>query len=301
MQLQKIIKNLKFNHLLLVVSAMSAPLQASAIDLQPGEIRAPLAGRSLVQFSTVFSQRTDYYKNSLKQPKQPQRPEYQALQYQFRLAHAFEIDEQPAIVYAQLPITNVQPEESSFSGDSGVGDTTFAFAYWPYANRETQTYFGVAAYLIAPTGSYSDRRVFNVGENRYRGALQLGVQTPITDSLTWMAALDTVWSGKNNDCGLACLNHQTLEQKPLYTLQSGLSYAINPTFSLATAYFYSVGGETSWDGVDKNNLTQLQRYQVSGIANFSFGRILLQYGGDLDTRNGYLEDSRWIVRYIKPF
>ena len=116
-----------------------------------------------------------------------------------------------------------------------------------------------------------------------------------------MAALDTVWSGKNNDCGLACLNHQTLEQKPLYTLQSGLSYAINSTFSLATAYFYSVGGETSWDGVNKNNLTQLQRYQVSGIANFSFGRILLQYGGDLDTRNGYLEDSRWIMRYIKPF
>ena len=140
-----------------------------------------------------------------------------------------------------------------------------------------------------------------MGENRYRGALQLGVQTPIIDSLTWMAALDTVWSGKNNDCGLACLNHQTLEQKPLYTLQSGLSYAINPTFSLATAYFYSVGGETSWDGINKNNLTQLQRYQVSGIANFSFGRILLQYGGDLDTRNGYLEDSRWIVRYIKPF
>ncbi len=298
MQLQKIIKNLKFNHLLLVVSAMSAPLQASAIDLQPGEIRAPLAGRSLVQFSTVYSQRSDYYVNS---HKISGRPEYQALQYQLRLAHAFEIDEQPAIVYAQLPITNVQPQGSSISGDSGVGDTTFAFAYWPYANRETQTYFGVAAYLIAPTGSYSDRRVFNVGENRYRGALQLGVQTPIIDSLTWMAALDTVWSGKNNDCGLACLNHQTLEQKPLYTLQSGLSYAINSTFSLATAYFYSVGGETSWDGVNKNNLTQLQRYQVSGIANFSFGRILLQYGGDLDTRNGYLEDSRWIMRYIKPF
>ena len=298
MQLQKIIKNLKFNHLLLVVSAMSAPLQASAIDLQPGEIRAPLAGRSLVQFSTVYSQRSDYYVNS---HKISGRPEYQALQYQLRLAHAFEIDEQPSIVYAQLPITNVQPQGSSISGDSGVGDTTFAFAYWPYANRETQTYFGIAAYLIAPTGSYSDRRIFNVGENRYRGALQLGVQTPITDSLTWMAALDTVWSGKNNDCGLACLNHQTLEQKPLYTLQSGLSYAINPTFSLATAYFYSVGGETSWDGINKNNLTQLQRYQVSGIANFSFGRILLQYGGDLDTRNGYLEDSRWIVRYIKPF
>jgi hypothetical protein len=298
LHLQKIIKNLKFNHFLLVVSAMSAPLQASAIDLQPGEIRAPLAGRSLVQFSTVYSQRSDYYVNS---HKISGRPEYQALQYQLRLAHAFEIDEQPSIVYAQLPITNVQPQGSSISGDSGVGDTTFAFAYWPYANRETQTYFGIAAYLIAPTGSYSDRRIFNVGENRYRGALQLGVQTPIIDSLTWMAALDTVWSGKNNDCGLACLNHQTLEQKPLYTLQSGLSYAINPTFSLATAYFYSVGGETSWDGINKNNLTQLQRYQVSGIANFSFGRILLQYGGDLDTRNGYLEDSRWIVRYIKPF
>ncbi len=298
MQLQKIIKSLKFNHLLLVVSVMLMPLKGLAIDLQPGEVRAPMAGRSLVQLSTVYSQRTDYYVNS---HKVSGRPEYQALQYQLRLAHAFEIDGQPAIVYGQLPITNVQPEGSSIQGDSGVGDATFAFGYWPYANRETQTYFGVAAYLITPTGGYNDRRVFNVGENRYRGALQLGAQTPIIDSLTWMAAFDTLWSGKNNDCGVTCQNAQTLEQKPLYTLQSGLSYAINPNFSLATAYFYSVGGETSWDGVNKNNLTQLQRYQVSGIANFSSGRILLQYGGDLDTRNGYLEDSRWILRYIKPF
>lgn len=297
MRLLQKIKNIKLNPLLLVASC-AMPLQALAIDLQPGEIRPPMAGRSVVQFSTVFSQRSDYYVNS---HKVAGRPEYQALQYQLRLAHAFEIDEQPAMAYAQLPIANVQPEGSSLSGDSGIGDATLAFAYWPYANRETQTYFGVAAYLITPTGGYSDRRVFNVGENRYRGALQIGVQTPITDTLNWMAALDTVWSGKNNDCGVACLNHQNLEQNPLYTLQSGLSYAINPTFSLSSAYFYSVGGETSWDGVSRNNLTQLQRYQVSGIANFSFGRILVQYGSDLETRNGYLEDSRWIVRYIKPF
>ena len=55
------------------------------------------------------------------------------------------------------------------------------------------------------------------------------------------------------------------------------------------------------DGVDKNNQTQLHRYQLSGVANYSFGRIIVQYGSDLKTENGYFEDQRLLVRYLTIF
>jgi hypothetical protein len=62
-----------------------------------------------------------------------------------------------------------------------------------------------------------------------------------------------------------------------------------------------VGGETTLNVVDKGDITQLQRYQLSGVAHFSFGRIILQYGGDIKTENGYFEDQRVILRYTAIF
>ena len=95
--------------------------------------------------------------------------------------------------------------------------------------------------------------------------------------------------------------HQKLEQDTLYTAQFGLRYDFNPQYSLTGTYYYTVGGETTYNGVEQGNITQLQRYQVSGIGNYAFGRITLQYSHDLKTENGYLEDKRLTVRYTLRF
>jgi hypothetical protein len=271
--------------------------QAFAIDLQPGEIRALPPDATLLMLSYQQSERGNRY---LHGDKQTGNPEVQSSQLQVRLGRTFEVAEHPAIFYVQTPIGYVHPEGSlsGIDGDSGVGDTSFLLAFWPYANHETKTYFAVGAYLTTPTGSYDHERIFNMGQNRYSTALQAGYQAHLFGSLSWMAALDTVWFGDNDAFGA---NRNTLEQKPLYTSQVALQYAINPQYSVAAAYFYTVGGETSINGIRRDDLTQLQRYQLTGAANFSFGRITLQYGGDLETENGFIEDSRWILRYTKLF
>jgi hypothetical protein len=216
-----------------------------------------------------------------------------------RLGRTFEVAEHPAIFYIQTPMGYVHPDlVSKPEGDAGMGDTSMLLAFWPYANRETETYLAIGAYLTLPTGSYDNKRSFNVGQNRYSSALQLGLQTALSKQLHWMAALDAVKFGDNNEFGV---QRKTLEQNALYTAQAGLRYDLNATYSIGATYFYTVGGETIVNGINRDDVTRLNRYQLSGILNSSFGRITLQYGRDIDTENGYIEDSRWILRYTKLF
>lgn len=270
---------------------------AFAIDLNPGELRPLKPGVNLIMLSYQQSNRSDKY---IQGEKQAGNPEIQATQMQIRLGHSFEIAEYPAIFYAQTPIGYIHPEAdlSAANGDSGIGDTTFLLGMWPYANHESKTYFAVGGYLTIPTGSYAAERSFNLGQNRYNAALQAGYQTPLLDALNGLAAFDAVWFADNDAYGAT---HKNLEQKLLYTSQLALQYMLTPNYSISATYFYTVGGETSLDGVSRNDITRLQRYQLTGQADFSFGRIYLQYGGDRKNENGYIEDSRWILRFAKIF
>jgi hypothetical protein len=55
------------------------------------------------------------------------------------------------------------------------------------------------------------------------------------------------------------------------------------------------------DGRDQHNRTDLHRYQLSGSTQLPVGRLILQYGGDIKTQNGFYETSRVIVRYVTAF
>lgn len=290
------IKSLPLARCLALVFLISSR-QVFAIDLQPGEINAPKSDVNLIMLSYQHSERGDRY---VQGDQQAGRPEITSSQLQVRLGRSFEMAESPAFFYVQTPMGYVHPDGSlsTQKGDSGLGDTTFLLALWPYANRETRTYFAAGAYLTLPTGSYDHERTFNVGQNRYNTALQAAYQSPLSDDVNWSAAFDTVWFGDNDEFG-----HQRkkLSQRAIHTAQVGLQYILSARYSVGFTYFYTAGGETSIDGVARDDKTQLQRYQLTAAANFSFGRITLQYGADHKTENGFIEDSRCILRYSKIF
>lgn len=195
-----------------------------------------------------------------------------------------------------------QKSLSGLSSDSGLGDTTFLLAYWPYANRETNRYFGLGAYLSLPTGSYDKNRYFNVGENVYRTALQAAYQTPVTDKINFMAAFDAVWTSDNSEYRLPqSVAIGKLEQSTQYNAQAGLSYAISPTYELSAAYYYTLGAEATINGLNQDNEKEIHRYQVFATAKYPVGRFTLQYGSDIKTANGYFEDQRLTLRYMKAF
>lgn len=267
-------------------------VSAWAIDLQPGDATAPPPGLRSVQLSYLNAERVGASNARMDQN-----------QIQFRYTQAFELNQKPALFYLHTGTGKNEPVGAlaPYPADNGMIDTTLVFAYWPYVDRVSKTYMGVAGYLISPTGSYSSDRAINMGENRYRWAGQIAYQTRIAPDLDWMSAFDTLWFGKNDASRSLANQLGTLEQKALYSAQTGLLYHLNQRYSFAAAYFYSEGGETVFKGAAQNNSIKSHRYQLSAIGQYSFGRLTLQYGQDIDN-NATLEDKhRVFLRYTKFF
>jgi len=267
-------------------------LPAAAIDLQPGDVKPLPLGTSFSQLSLRISDFGGFYVDGQKTAASI---DLSAMRYQFRLGHFFEVSNVPAVAYIQTGLANIDVDNIMPGRDAGPEDTLALLALWPYADHATQTYFGVGAYGVFPTGSYdSDQGVFNVGENRYAAALQLAFQTSLAESLVVVAAIDGVWFGSNEDFTAARL---TLDQDALYTAQLGLTYQATQLLSVSANYFFTWGGETAIDGLDQDNANELHRHQVSVIAQLPVGRLMLQYGGDLQRECGFFEEQRAIVRF----
>lgn len=269
-----------------------------AIDLQPGEIKAPIGSFYAAQISYLYVDKGDKYTHGVKTSDSSNINQNAML---LRLGHAFEINQTPAYIYAQSSFNHMEnkdlPSSIPNTHSNGIGDTTIAFALWPYANREKDEYFGVAGYVLLPTGDYDRNRAINSGLNIYQGAIQAGYQKRLSSNINWMTALDTVLSGDNNQY----LGNYKLEKDPLYNFQTGLQYVFNSTYSMSLGYFYTVGAESTVDGVDRGDITKIHRYQLTGQANYSFGRLTLQYGSEFANENGYIEDHRLVARYTLKF
>ncbi|QWE10184.1 transporter [Polynucleobacter sp. es-EL-1] len=293
---------MRLSRLILLLLALIGPALAWAIDLQPNDIVAPLPNKNYLTLSYLNAENSTLYRNGTASPSNPVIDTQLAL---LRGTHSYSIGALPAVSYLQLPYGTIKPGGSlaNYSSDTGIGDLSFATAIWPYANRATRTYLGIAGYLISPTGSYSSQRAFNLGENRFRTDLQIGFQTPITKSVDGMIAVDTMWFGGNSQCAATCglASNGSLTQKPLTTTQLGPIYRINEIFTVGASYFYVAGGAISINNSYQNNVVNTQRFLLSGQAHTPIGRFSLQYGRDMEIKNGYAQTRLLILRLAKEF
>ena len=283
--------------LLYVITSMMIHRAAFAIDLQPGEIKAPIGTFYAAQMSYLYVEKGDKYTHG-KKTSDASHINYNA--FLLRLSHAFDIMKIPAAAYVQSSINHL--ENTNIPGvangnENGIGDTAFVFALWPHVDRAKEEHFGIAAYLTLPTGDYDKNRAINIGNNIYQTALQAGYQKKLMENINWMSALDVVLSTDNNEY----LGNKKLEKDPLYTFQTGLQYLFNPTYSVSIGYFYTVGGESTINGIDQGNINKIHRYQLSGQGNYNFGRLTLQYGSEFVNENSYIEEHRLITIYTFKF
>ena len=281
-------------------------LSVWAVDLLPNDIVAPQPDKNYVMLSYYDTENTTFFKNGSVITRPPYGgPVIDSPNAILRATHTYAIGEIPAASYVQLPYGTVSPAGSlaNYSHSTGIGDATIATAIWPYSNRDTRTYFGIAAYLIAPTGAYSSNQAFNTGSNRYSSDIQMGFQKPIIENLDGMIAVDTQWFGGNGQCAAACgsLSNLGLTQKPLTTTQLGPIYKINQVFTVGASYFYVAGGATSINNVYQNNVINTQRFLLSGLAYTDLGRFSLQFGRDMGIENGFIQTRVLAIRYMKEF
>jgi hypothetical protein len=268
-----------------------------ALDLNPFDIVAPQPDKTLFSATLINSELEGIYTRGEKS-KPPLT--LSSNQLQLRLGRSYSIGGYNGLSFIQLPLGVLQPggAASNSPTDYGLGDITLATAIWPYADRQSRTYVGLAGYLTLPTGSYSNQQLFNLGAKRVAGDIQLAYQTALTKNLDATAGFDVMWFGPNNQF---TKNNAQLTQKPLYTGQIGPIYHINQIFSVAASYLYVWGAETALNGISNNNALQTHRYLLSAVATTSKGRFTLQYGTNLDTQFGFNETRRVILRYAVAF
>lgn len=290
----------------LIIAFLLSPLKVLGVDLQPNDIVAPLPDKNYLMLSYYDTENATLYKNgSVVTAKPYSSPVIDNQNAILRVSHTYSISNLPAVSYVQAPYGSVRPAGSlsNYPTNTAVGDTTIATAIWPYSNRETRTYLGIAAYFIVPTGSYNSAQPFNMGSNRYSSDVQMGFQKPIYENLDGMIALDTQWFGGNSQCAALCgsISNILLTQKPLTTAQLGPIYKINQTFTVAASYFYVAGGATSVNNIYQNNVINTQRFLLSSLAYTDIGRFSLQYGRDMEIKNGFIQSRVLAVRYMKEF
>lgn len=286
--------------------SVCAPALCAAIELQPNDVVAPLPDKTFALFSYYGTENRTLYKNGSPVSTPALRdPLIESNSAVLRLSRSYSLFGMPAVSLVQVAYSDLQlgGSLSTLGGASGAADMSLATVIWPYANRDTRTYFGLMGYLTLPTGSYASDRVFSLGENRYRLELQLAFQKPIVGDLDGMISVDTRWFGANSSCAAACASatNVTLNQKPITTLQLGPIYKINETFTAGASYFYVTGGSTSINGLSQNNEIKTQKFLLSLVAYTDVGRFSLQYGRDMETYNGFAQSRVLALRYMRSF
>jgi hypothetical protein len=290
----------------IVCALLLIPALTQAIDLQPNDIVAPAPDKTFVMLSYYGTENRTFYRNgSAVTSPTLQNPVIENNSAILRLSKSYSLFDMPGVSFVQLPYSDLKlgGSLSGLSGATGVADVTLATVIWPYANRQTRTYFALGAYLTLPTGNYASNQMFNLGENRYRADLQAGFQAPIVGNLDGMIAFDTRWFGTNNNCATVCssVTNAALNQEPLTTLQLGPVYKINETFTAGASYFYVSGGGTTINGISQNNDIKTQRFLLGLHAYTSVGRFSLQYGRDMETVNGFEQSRILAFRYMRSF
>jgi len=188
---------------------------------------------------------------------------------------------------------------------SGFGDARIRFAVnllgapsltpREFASFRQNTIVGVGVQVIIPTGKHDSDKLLNLGANRWALRPQIGV------SHVWgQWGLELTASGWFFEDNNEYFGGKTLQQDPLYALQTHLYYTFRPGLWLGIALGYADGGSTVVDG---NPLSTLQENTRTGFTlSIPLGRqhgLAFSYSTGLTTRIGAEFDSLLIAyRYM---
>ena len=222
-----------------------------------------------------------------------------------------------------VPFGNLSPK--NFPGASttgGVGDPILAMTWWPVTDYEERRHIGITPFLWVPVGSYNKNEPLNLGENRWKAALQVGYIEGIGQS-PWIVdfSADVQFHGTNDEFfngteEFALSNGNTLtqtvttelKQDPLYDVQAFLRYQTSNPGELISNEVnlrvrYLQGGETRIGGVDQDNSQETVDLMATYMHWFGDNKVqtLWQVGKDVHREEGFEEDFRFQFRVLIPF
>jgi hypothetical protein len=168
-----------------------------------------------------------------------------------------------------------------------------------FAEREPTTSLGGSLTVVAPTGEYDPARLINIGTNRWAFKPEIGLSQPLGD---WFAeAAVGAWLYTDNT---DVLGDNVRGQAPLWSFQAHGGYNFRPGLWLAADFIYYTGGETSINGLSKDDALSSARYGltlsiplVNGVSmKLAWSNGLVTRGGGNFETVGMTLQYRWFDR-----
>lgn len=273
-------------------------MSASALEVAPGDYEAYPAGATIAVQYLQFA-RTDklYSKGRRISDNFELRPAVGI----FRLLHVVKLSE-TAFIDPQflLPFGQIDAAGAAdaLGSASGLGDLILT-APLKLVLNEARDVFAISPYLILPTGSYDRKDALNLGENRLRAILQLAYVKHFGPHWAMDLVGDATFYGDNDDFGPSGAR---LKQATRYEGQAHLRYHFSPGTHVGLSLGHVTGGETKVNGSWSDDALRTTYMRVS-FTHFVTPRaqVQVQWGRDLDVRNGAAEDSRVNLRFAYVF
>lgn len=207
-----------------------------------------------------------------------------------RYVHYFSLGGMPAgwqvfQAFGSLSGAKVGGETLGSGSAFGAQNLALSAFFWPYANQAQQTYFLVGGFIYPPTGTYDRRSPINVGDNRWRGNIQIGLNKGITDRIGVDLEYDVQFYGDNTD---AFPGGRRLSQAPSHRLQGFVNYAWTKTFVTSLGWEAIFGGDQQFDRTFNGNKTELQRLRA--VASYFWTpafQTVLEVNRDIQVVGGF--------------
>ena len=281
-----------------IASLLLSSGNANAVDIDAGDYTALPPGTNLAMGYYQFATRDSLYSDGDKAPINARLDSHIGI---LRGVHFTEIGGYTVDPQFLLPVGKLEGKDDTFGlGDaSGVGDLILAATVWLVNKPESNTYFGITPFLYLPTGSYDRTDALNLGENRWKYALQAGYVNGITPKISLDLAADVTVYGDNDKFGST---NATLEQDPSYQFQGFLRYHLSSQLDFRAGVSHTLGGETSVNGTDQDNRISHTKITVGTAWSATPGlQLMANYGTDLSVDNGFKEQHRINLRVLKAF
>lgn len=277
--------------------------KALAVDVNAGDYTALPAGTHIAawyqQYSQAYRFNPDGGSDSTRQTRLKSNISI------LRLIHFMDIGGITVDPQILLPFGHVYDARiggQSLGSASGIADPIVGATFWlvnqPGAGVSGR-YFGITPLLYLPLGHYDRKDALNLGENRFKGDLQLGWVEPLWGRFSLELYGDAVVYGHNDEAGSG---RQTLKQDPTYQVQGNLRYDFNPTQRIALGYSASTGGKRYLDGEYTGQKTENQQVRLE-FQQMVSQRVQLsaQLTRDLRTVGGFQEDAGINLRALLVF
>lgn len=288
---------------ILAAAAAAVLMSASAragVEANGGDYTALPAGTNLAILYYQYATRDKLYSNGSKVPINPGLDSNVGV---FRGVHFMElggyiIDPQYILPFGRL---NAKDDIAALGSKSSIGDLLLGATLWTNKPGSKEN-FGITPWVWLPTGTYDRNQPLNLGENRWKAALQAGWIKPLAPALTMDLIADFTIFGKNDDANNGVGGRTTKKQKVEYEFQAHLRYHVSPTFDLRGGLFHITGGETKLGGVSQNDRQSLTKFNVGASAFVGpTTQLLATYGRDIERREGFKTDNEIQLRLLQIF